>query len=65
MHTFDINVLIQFLASSACLEQHVFIIRKAICTCCFVWNVFHTEITIKLYNVLVFCIIIFKKFITD
>jgi hypothetical protein len=32
MHTFQINVLIQFLLYSTCLEHHVFIIRKAICT---------------------------------
>ena len=28
MHTFHINVLIQFLASSTCFEHHVFITRK-------------------------------------
>jgi len=33
MHNFQINVLIQFLASSTCFEHHVFIIRKTICTC--------------------------------
>ena len=27
MHTFQINVLIQFLVSSTCFEHHVFIIR--------------------------------------
>ena len=39
MHTFQINVLIQFLASSTCCEHRVFIIRKTICTCSFVWYV--------------------------
>jgi len=39
MHTFQINVLIQFLASSKCFEHHVFI-RKTIlymqfCMVCF------------------------------
>ena len=48
MHTFQIDVLIQFLASSTGFEHHVFIIGKTICTCSFVWYVFHTEITIKL-----------------
>jgi len=51
MHTFQVNVLLEFLASSTCAEHHVFIIRKAICTCSFVWNVFHTEITIKLHKI--------------
>jgi hypothetical protein len=32
MYTFFINVLIQFLVSSTCFEQHVFIIRNTICT---------------------------------
>jgi len=27
--------------SSACFEHHVFIIRKTICTCSFLWCVFH------------------------
>jgi len=40
MHTFQINVLIQFLVSSACFEHHVFIIRKTIFTCSFLWYVF-------------------------
>jgi hypothetical protein len=40
MHTFQINVLIQFLASSTRFEHHVFIIRKTICTCSFVWYMF-------------------------
>jgi len=35
MHTFLINVLIQFLLSSTCFEHHVFIIRKSNCTCSF------------------------------
>jgi len=35
MHTFQINVLLQFLASSICFEHHVFIIRKVICICSF------------------------------
>ena len=34
------KVLIQFLASCTCNEHHVFIIRKTICTCSFVWYVF-------------------------
>ena len=42
MHTFQINVLIQFLASSTCFEHHVFIIRKTIGTCSFVWYIFLT-----------------------
>jgi len=42
MHTFKINVLIQFLAYSTCFEHHVFIIRKTTCTCSFVWYVFRT-----------------------
>jgi len=41
MHTFQINALIQFLASSTCFEHHVFIIRKTVRTCSFVWVVFH------------------------
>ena len=41
MHTFKINVLIQFLVSSTCFEHHVFIIRKTICTCGFYGEVFH------------------------
>jgi len=36
MHTFQINVLIQSLASSTCFEHHVFIMRKTICTWSFV-----------------------------
>ena len=51
MHTFLINVFIQLLASSTCFEHHVFISRKTICICSFVWYVFHTEITIKLYKI--------------
>jgi len=35
MHTFQINVLIQLLMPSTCLEHHVFIIGKTICTCSF------------------------------
>ena len=31
MHTFQINVLIQFFLSYTCFEHHVFITRKAIC----------------------------------
>ena len=31
MHTFQINVLIQLLASYTCFEHHVFIIRNNIC----------------------------------
>jgi len=41
MHTFQINVLIKFLVSSTCFEHHAFIIRKTICTCIFLWYVFH------------------------
>ena len=40
MYTLQINVLIQFLASSSCFDHHVFIIKKTICTCSFVWYVF-------------------------
>jgi len=37
MHTFPINVLIQFLVPSTCFEHCGFIIiRKTICTCCIV-----------------------------
>jgi len=36
MHSFKINVLIQFIVSSIRFEHHVFVIRKAICTCGFV-----------------------------
>jgi hypothetical protein len=39
MHTFQINVLVHFV-SSTCFENHVFIIRKTMCTCSFVWYVF-------------------------
>jgi hypothetical protein len=42
MHTFQINVLIQFLVSFACFEHHVFIMRKTICTCSFERYVFNT-----------------------
>ena len=35
MHTFQINVLIQFLVSSACFKHHMFIIGKTISTCSF------------------------------
>jgi len=42
MHTLQINILIQFLVYSTCFEHHLFIIRKTICTCSFVWYVFHT-----------------------
>jgi len=42
MYAFQINVLIQILVSSACFEHHVFIIKKTICTCTFVWYVFRT-----------------------
>jgi len=33
MHTFQINLLIQFFLSSARFERRVFMIRKTICTC--------------------------------
>jgi len=32
MHTFQINVLIQFLVSSTYFKHHMFIMRKASCT---------------------------------
>ena len=35
MHTFQINALIQVLASSTYLEPHGFIMRKTICTSSF------------------------------
>jgi hypothetical protein len=35
IHIFQINVLIQILLSSTCLEHRVFITRKIICTCSF------------------------------
>jgi hypothetical protein len=41
MRTFQINVLIQFLVPSTRFEYHVFIIRQTICTCVFLWYVFH------------------------
>jgi hypothetical protein len=34
-HSFQINVLIHFLATFTYLEHHVFIIRETICTCNF------------------------------
>ena len=40
MHSFQINVLIQSFMSSSCFEHHIFVIRKNICTCSFVWYVF-------------------------
>jgi hypothetical protein len=43
IHTFKITVLIQFLVSSMCFENLVFIIRKTICTCSFLWYVSDTE----------------------
>ena len=39
----------QFFVSSTCFEHHAFIIRKNICTCNFIWYVFHAEIKIKVY----------------
>ena len=42
MRTFQIGVLIQFLASCVCFKHCVFIIRKNICTYSFVWYVYHT-----------------------
>jgi hypothetical protein len=47
VHTFQINVLIRFLTSSACIEPHGFTIRKTVCTRSFLWYVFHAEIKIK------------------
>ena len=46
MHTFQINVLILFLASSTCFEHHVFIIRKTIC----VRAVLHRMVFMHLYK---------------
>jgi len=51
MYTFQINVLIQFLASATCIEHHMHITGKASGTCSFVWYVFNTEITAKLYKI--------------
>jgi hypothetical protein len=42
MHTFQINVLIQSLVSSACFKHRVFIIRKTICISIFLWYVLLT-----------------------
>ena len=39
IHTFQINVLIQFLVFYTCFEHNVFIIRKIICTCSFLCHV--------------------------
>jgi hypothetical protein len=39
--TFKIDVLIHFVVSSTCFEHHVFMIRNTICTCSFLWYVFH------------------------
>jgi len=47
MHTFQINALIRFLTSSACIEPHGFIIRKTVCTHSFLLYGFRAEITIK------------------
>jgi len=44
MHAFQIKVLIQLFASSACFEHHVFTIKKNICSCRFVCCVFHVFI---------------------
>jgi len=44
MHTCRINVLTQFLVSSTCFEHQVFIIRKTICTCSFLWCFFYAFI---------------------
>jgi len=40
MHTFQINVVIQFLVSSSYFEHHVFVVRKTIYTCGFYGKVF-------------------------
>ena len=40
-HSFKFKVLIQFFMPSICCEYHVFSIRKTICTCSFIWCVFH------------------------
>jgi len=42
MQTFQINALIQFLASPTRFEHSVLVVRKTVCTCSFVWYVFHT-----------------------
>jgi len=34
---------------STCFTHHVFIIRKTICVCSFLWYVFHSEITIQAF----------------
>ena len=44
MLTFEIDFLIQFLASYTCFEHHVFTIMKTICTCSFVWYVFFVHL---------------------
>ena len=46
---FKINVVIQFFVSSTCFEHHVFVIRKTICTCSFVWHVFHAEMYVCVF----------------
>jgi len=43
-HTIQTKVLIQFVVSSTCFEHLLFVIRKNICTCIFVWYVFPAEI---------------------
>jgi hypothetical protein len=56
MHTFHINVFIQFLASSTCFEHNVFIIRKTISMNSFAWYVFtlHASINLKCVRLLVY-----------
>jgi len=48
VHTFQINVLIQFFVSSTCFEHDVFIIRKTI-LCMQFMVCFHAEIIMKGY----------------
>ena len=51
MHTFQINILIQFLASSTRFEHHLFIIRKTICTCSFVWYLIYCHCNYSMKNI--------------
>jgi len=58
MHAFQIDELIQFSASFTDFEYHVFIIKKTICTCSFIWYIFHAEIIIKVYEISIKCQVI-------
>ena len=42
-----VKVVIQFLVSSTCFEHNVFIIRKNICTCSFLWDIFHAVLQVE------------------